>query len=166
MIAQVVAAEMMRSSPNPIVSRGASETACFVLKATELQRGYFLEPQTYGLRRDTAINELDDVRWDCSRPGWEGYQAAPVSEEAIENALRFLESLPGETGEPSVAAEPDGSISFEWHHDPYHTLSVSITSHAELYYAALLGQRVRHGSEPFFGEPPAELITLIREVAS
>ena len=103
---------------------------------------------------------------ECGSPNWDGYGAAPVIEETLRQGYRFLAALPLGTPAPSVGAEPDGHIVFEWYHSPRRTLSVSVSSEGELHYAALLGLSKAHGTEPFFGEVPQAILDLIRRVVS
>ena len=63
---------------------------------------------------------------------------------------------------PTVGAEPDGQISFEWHRSARRTLSVSIDPEGRLHYSALLGASKVHGEEPFFGEMPERIGEIIR----
>ena len=67
---------------------------------------------------------------------------------------------------PSVGAEPDGHITFEWHRGPERTLSVSVSPDAELHFAARIGSARDYGTRPFFGEVPHRIFELIQRVAT
>ena len=85
--------------------------------------------------RDIESNpdeELQTVWESCSTPDWDGYGALAVSQEALLNGRRFLESLPQELPTPSIGAEPDGALTLEWHYSDRRTLSVSVSSGEEL----------------------------------
>lgn len=99
------------------------------------------------------------------RPGWDGYDAEPVSQSTFAQACAFLNALPRDIVMPSVGAEPDGDLTFEWYVSPRRVLSVSIGQGEELHYAALLGKVSRQsGTEPFLGEVPPEIVRLIHRV--
>ncbi len=113
-----------------------------------------------------VFDELADVAQDCSASGWDGYDAAAVLPETIAEAKRFVQSLPPGLSPPSVGAEPDGHVTFEWHFSARRTLSISISPDGNLHYAALLGLSRRYGTEPFLGHLPVVLVQLIHEVRS
>jgi hypothetical protein len=110
--------------------------------------------------------QLYDVVEQCARPGWDGYDAEPVSQEAYANAYRFIEGLPLDFPMPSISAEPDGHITFEWYASPRRTLSVSISPDGEIHYAALLGATRSYGTEPFSGEIPRTILSWARRVTA
>jgi len=108
--------------------------------------------------------ELAETWQECSQPNWDGYGALPILRETYEHARRFLLALPPGTPSPSIGAEPDGHITFEWYMAPRRTLSVSITPDELLHFAALVGPAKSCGTEPFFGEVPATILDRIRDV--
>ena len=52
---------------------------------------------------------------ECSGNNWDGYRAAPITEQTYLQACAFLDALPLGTPAPSVGAEPDGHLTLEWH---------------------------------------------------
>lgn len=111
-------------------------------------------------------SDLESLMLDCSRPGWDGYGAEAVSDDAYRAAERFIRSLPIGTPQPEIGADPDGCVSFEWRKSARRTLLVSVSPGYALDYAALIGTAKVHGSEPFFGELPDAVKVLIRRVIS
>lgn len=134
--------------------RGASDAARYV--ARQEQEGYEWLRESYALGGGIlrSERELAEVAVECASPGWDGHGAAAVKRETILEGRRFLASLPLGMPAPSVGAEPDGQVTFEWRGAAQRVLSVSMSADAELHYAALTGARRRYGSEPFFGEFP------------
>src|SRR4051812_42803783 len=69
-----------------------------------------------------SLNEplwtLARVKQEASEPDWDGYGAAPVSDQTYERARVFLACLPVNVPTPDIAADPDGEISFEWSRSP------------------------------------------------
>lgn len=147
-------------------TRGASETARFVAEQLEQGIRRLLESHSLGLAARRTFEQLDVVADDCSAPGWDGYGALPVTPETVRQAIRFLEALPFGTPAPSIGAEPDGQVTFEWYRSPRRILSVSVSPEGEIHYSALLGSSKAYGTEPFFGEVPRVILQLIHRVGS
>jgi hypothetical protein len=51
-------------------------------------------------------------------PGWDGYDAEPVTNETVDTARRFRRLLPRALRAPDIAPGADGTIGFEWRHGP------------------------------------------------
>lgn len=111
-----------------------------------------------------VTDELSSVASGCGVPNWDGYGAAPVTEETYSHARSFLDALPFATPLPSVGAEPDGHITFEWYRSLRSLLSISVSAEGDLHYAALIGPAKAYGTEPFRGEVPHSVLDLIRRV--
>ena len=73
----------------------------------------------------------------------------PISEEVVETACRFVESLPFGIPSPTVAGEPDGHISCEWYKNSRRLLTVSIGLGGRLHRANLNGTEDPRGSGSF-----------------
>lgn len=149
-----------------LTTGGSSGAARFVAQQFEQGWRRLRDSNSLGAGVEAAFQELHGVAEECGLPNWDGYGAAPVNSETLRQAYRFLAALPLGTTAPSVGAEPDGQITFEWYHSVRRTLSVSISPEGELHYAALLGPSKAYGSEPFFGEVPQVILDLIRRVVS
>lgn len=112
----------------------------------------------------TLRMELESLMRDCAHAGWDGYGAEAVGADAYRAAERFIRALPVGIPQPELSADPDGCVTFEWRKSPRRTFLVSVRPGYALDYAALIGTAKTHGSEPFFGELPEMLKTLIRRV--
>ena len=99
----------------------------------------------------SLLDELNDLMLECRVAGWDGHGAAAVDLYAYTAAKRFIESLPAGFPLPSLSADPDGCVTFEWWKSPRRVLLVSVHPNFQLDYAALLGAAKHYGSEPFFG---------------
>lgn len=146
-------------------THGASEEARFIARESEEGRQRLREAYSLGLGADRAFEELFLVARECRVANWDGYGAPPIAPETFTYACRFLGSMPLGIPAPSVGAEPDGHVTFEWHRSPRRTLSVSISPEGDLHYAALFGPSKAYGTEPFFGEIPSRILDLIRQVS-
>lgn len=146
-----------------ILPRGVSPTAAYIDQVSRDNQQYFAHTARFS--KQSAIDELVTTWAECKTPNWDGYDAFPVKEETLNYAYAVIQALPLGFPLPSVGAEPDGHLTFEWYRDPHWTISVSISPEGVLYYAALLGNSDPRGSEPFLGEIPKRLLNLIQEVA-
>ena len=145
-----------------VFSGGLSETARYIDQQKQTARRQL--QNSYSLGQQASIDELVKVFAGCRSANWDGYNAAPVTEQTFQLAHQLLDALPLGTHAPSVGAEPDGHITLEWHRSPRHTLSVSVSPESELHYAAFLGSSKVYGTEPFFGEVPQQIMALIQRV--
>jgi hypothetical protein len=146
-------------------SRGASATAGYIAKQALERRQRWLNSYKFGEKLSVPRKELQQIFQDCNQPNWDGYEAMPISSETYELAYQFLDSLPLDTPTPSLGAEPDGQIAFEWYQSPRRTLSISMSGDGDLHYAALSGSSTHYGTEPFYGETPGTILDIIRRIS-
>lgn len=147
-----------------LASQGSGDTARFIAKQLQSGRHHLQDSQVIGLYGKGVLNDLFQTYKECLMPNWDGYGALPLSETTYQLAQQFIDALPLGTPPPSFGAEPDGHITFEWHHSVRRTLSVSVSPDGELHYAALLGASKAYGTEVFYGEAPKKIMDLIYEV--
>jgi hypothetical protein len=146
-------------------TRATSDAARHVADQIEIGRRRLKNSDILGL--GVVFNELFGVAEECKTPNWDGHGGRGVAEETYRFAYCFLEALPFGTPPPTVGAEPDGHLTFEWHRSPRRTLSVSISPEGDLHYAALLGPRDKdYGTKPFYGEIPMPILDLIARVTA
>lgn len=145
---------------------GSSDAAQYVVEQIAEGWAHLRKSNSLRPRMEEAIDELQSVAEECSSFGWDGYESAPVEQEAVRQAERFLKALPLGMVAPSIGAEPDGHITLEWYQSPRRILSVSINQEGDLHYAALLGYSKSYGTEPFFGEIPSSILKLVQRAVS
>ena len=145
-------------------SRGVSPSAQFVAERSGSTRRDFRSAVSFSPFHKTALDQLFDVSEECSKFGWDGFGALPVSHETYLSAYRLLESLPANIPSPSIGAEPDGHVTMEWYLSPRRTLSISLSPEGEIHYAALNGASKAYGSEPATGQLPNRLLDLVKQV--
>jgi len=148
----------------PLITPAASGAAHFIARESGQNWRRLNDSFSIGIGGSGVMDQLCGVYEQCAVPGWDGYDAAAISQEAYLTAYRLLEALPLGVPAPTVGAEPDGHLTFEWHRGARRTLSVSVSPDAELHYAALLGQSKVYGTEPFLGELPKTVLELIQRV--
>lgn len=135
------------------------------------------EPESSALDHNRAelFNELDKAGEEFRNENWDGYGAIPVSEETFRIARRFILAIPPYIPNPTLGAEPDGHITFEWYRSPRCTVSVSVSPEGDLHYAALreiprnlLGRPAAlsktYGTEVFSDEIPEVILGLISPI--
>lgn len=147
-------------------SRGASVTAGLIAKLAHDGRQKWLSSFTFGQKLSVSSKELHQLFQECRQTNWDSYGALPIAEETYVLAYQFLEALPLGTSAPSLGAEPDGHITFEWYQSPRRMLSISISPESDLHYAALLGGGTLYGTEPFYGEVPRTILDIIGRVSA
>lgn len=162
MIIEMAASTIL--SLGAVTTQGASDTARFVAEEAERGRRQLQNSISFGLGGKGVFDELYSVAERCLVRDWDGYGAAPVSADAYALASQFLRALPLGIAAPSVGAEPDGQLTFEWYRSPRRLLSISISPDGDLHYAALLGPNKAYGTEAFFGEVPRMILDLIHRV--
>jgi hypothetical protein len=145
---------------------GNSESAKFVFDHRWSIREELRKPEFYFYIFKQALPELAEIAKETSQSGWDGYNAQPVQEGTLRYAYAFLESMPNNIHAPSIGAEPDGHVTFEWHKSSRRTLSISVSPTGELHYAALFGPNKTYGTEIFYDEIPNNIVELIDRVYS
>ena len=154
------------TAPAGISTGGTSESARFVDQEAKKLRDQLLKSFSFGAIPDSVQNELQEVMEQCSSANWDGYMAEPVKWEALLDAFRFAQVIPLGLSAPSIGAEPDGDVTFEWHAGPRRTLSVSVDDRGNPHYSALLGPNRSYGTEAFVGFIPKRILDLIYQVAA
>ncbi len=110
--------------------------------------------------------ELGTLMVDCFRSGWDGHGAKAVGQHEYRAALRFIESLPPGFPPPTISADPDGCITFEWRVGARRMVLLSVHPDNRVDYAAVFGSSKTYGCEPFFGELPKVVSELVRRTCA
>lgn len=150
----------INAGPWTLPSQGRSSAARYASEEAEGGLNRLRNSVVYSM----PFEDVSQTYVDCNNVGWDGYNAQPVTAASRLFAMMLLRSLPLGVAPPEVSAEPDGELTLEWSRSPRRTLSVSISPKGELHYAALIGTSRNFGSEPFFGDIPTPIITLIHRV--
>lgn len=146
---------------------GASQIAANLSHFVREAARDLMQPVTWQLRRDRAIESLLEAYNRCSVQGWDGYDSLPLSDIAVTEACNFLEALPSWIPIPDVVPEPDGSVGLEWYAGKNRVFVVSVSGNNVVYYAGLIGKgNKKHGSIAFNESIPKDIIEGINEVLS
>jgi hypothetical protein len=143
-------------------TRGFSNAAIYLEDTTRRVKQRRQEAVTFS--RQSAYEALWEAWQPCKEPNWDGEGADAVEREAFQTAYLLIESLPSGIPSPTITAEPDGHLNFEWYKNPRRILSVSISPDGTLYWAALVGSEDPRGSCQFNGEFPKTLLYWIGRV--
>lgn len=114
--------------------------------------------------RTKLLTEITHVAKHCAAPHWDGSHADAVPPATVDAANRLIDSLPVDVPLPTVTAEPDGQLNFEWYREPRKLLSVSVSASGTLYWAALIGSEDPRGSIQFSDQFPKTLLYWISQV--
>jgi hypothetical protein len=145
-------------------TQGSSETAQFIEERTHFVRSELERPEFYYSIKKHVLPEVSEVISETSKGGWDGYDAQPLAKMVYYYAAAFLNSLPNSLRAPTVGAEPDGHLTFDWYHSPTRVLSISLSKDGLLHYAAIIGRNKAFGSEVFDGALPRRIVELVSEV--
>jgi len=141
-------------------SRGCSETYDRLAKKVLETIDDATRPVSLGWRRHLS-DQAKTLGHECSRQGWDGYEANPILPEAVSRALLLIELLPEGTEIPELVPDPVGEISFEW--SDRHDRILSVTPRkGVLVYAAILGHdHTQYGKAPVRDSWPAEIQSIL-----
>lgn len=119
----------------------------------------FKKSATFGLQEE-VLQSLKEIFEECSKEGWDGYDAFPITEEAYIEAERLIKILPTPffTPMPEITPEPNGDISLEWAKEKRQIFVVSVSGKNEITYAGLFGVNKTYGTEYFGDSLPSKLI--------
>jgi hypothetical protein len=159
----IVAGSQVSFSPET-KTKAESDAARVIDQASRDRMRELQKSETVGGVYSQFMAEFDSVVRECMVENWDGYGAMILTPSTMSAAWRFAQVIPLGICKPSVGAEPDGHITFEWHVSPEKTLSVSVDGLANLHYAVLLGPAQHYGTESFVGVVPALLLELIYQV--
>src|SRR5437016_10231361 len=65
-----------------------------------------------------AAAALEAACTEAATDNWDGYGAQAVSYGVKLRAQEFLDALPAGVPRPTIAADPDGEVAFEWYVGP------------------------------------------------
>ena len=124
------------------------------------------QPITSGGWKRLLVSEAFGIYIECSEPGWDGYDASPLSPDSFLHASTFIELIPVWAPRPDLVPSPDGWISFEWRSLMNRILSVTLENRVLIYAAALGPQNLHYGSvslEEYRERLPPQIAELLSE---
>lgn len=83
-------------------------------------------------------DEILDAGIACSREGWDGENAVPISAGAVGRALNLIYLAPDTIHPPEVVPSADGEIAFEWRKGRERMIAL-VPHDDDVIFAAILG---------------------------
>lgn len=137
-----------RAGPTmPSRSTAWSEYATRLTAIQEEIRRHLLDSFTVRQSAEVTLAELDEVRRETAREGWNGYGARPLDLGAYHYARLFIQAIPPSAPAPEVSGDPDGEVAFDWIFGPRMALTVSISGTGRCSFAWMRGRRTYSGTE-------------------
>ncbi len=121
------------------------------------------EPISLGGWKNILINEAIEIKNDYAEVGWDGYEASPISEEAIQRAIILITVLPDGAPCPELVPSVEGEIAYEWNIGSSQVLSVTPSPHLVVWAASLGPNHTQCGKMPFnnFDPWPSEFLLIL-----
>ena len=93
--------------------------------------------------------------------GWDGYDAQPIAERAVDIARYLIDLMPETMPYPEIVPSPNGEIAFEWDRGENYLFSIR-THGGLLVYAGIFGaDRKQYGQEPIDQGLPQSIATIL-----
>lgn len=147
-----------------IISWGFSDTANILKQLNDELCDRLRLSFSLGFQPVEIYNDLYGLAVECSVEGWDGGTAKPITKAVFDQGFLFLQSLPLGIATPTVGADPDGDITFEWYHSASRVLTISVDPGGSMHYAAIIGLRKAYGTESLAAGIPSHITDLIRQV--
>lgn len=117
--------------------------------------------------KELIRDEILDVGITCSKEGWDGEEAAPISTDAVDRALNLIYLAPDPICPPEVVPSADGEIAFEWRRGRDRILSL-VPHRNDIIFSAILSlpNNRENGCKPQKNGWPARVTELLLEYFS
>lgn len=115
-------------------------------------------PAVHRQSRRVLLANLDELYERCSQPGWDGYDAMPITEDAYEEARELITLLPTICPPPDVTSDPAGHVSFEWYKSPRQVFVISVNGTKVMTYAGFFGSAKISRAEPYHKSLPKSIV--------
>ena len=144
------------------LGQGLGETSRDLRDAIQRFHAHANEPLSLGWKRN-LLDQAQEFGDSCSQAGWDGYDASPISSEAVARALLLIDLIPEWAPPPELAPSPEGEISFEWYSGRNKILSVTPQKGLLVYAASLGTDHTRYGKVPVLDSWPSDILSILSE---
>lgn len=103
---------------------------------------------------------VEDCVEKCSRVGWDGDDASPISEPSKKTAELFIDLIPENVDIPDIEPENTGNLSFDWNQGKNRILSISVFP-GKAVFAGILGSEKLHGEVVIQDEMPEQIDSIL-----
>ena len=155
----------MVPAPNTL-EKGVGEYSNQLLETEKEVSFHASQPISSGGWKQLLVSEAFEIYIERSEPGWDGYDASPLSKESFLQARSFIDMIPVWAPRPDLVPSPDGWFSFEWRSFPNRILSVTPENGVLIYAAALGPQHVHYGRvslEEYREKLPSNITRILSE---
>ncbi len=128
-------------------------TAVFKTKPQIVKNIQETPPSIFLDWRARLKEEVRELSSECSREGWDGEDALPISEYGLKAAEHFVDLLPEGIEPPFVTPENTGDIAFDWDLGKKMTFAVIVSGDYAI-YAGICGIDRRSGKIRVYDELP------------
>lgn len=104
---------------------------------------------TNSQNRVMLYESLNEILLECSKEGWDGYNALPIEHSVALQVKQIINLIPYNLQLPELTPQADGEISFAWYRSRYHQFIFTIGKSWKIHYAGLLGNRRISGVKQF-----------------
>jgi hypothetical protein len=122
---------------------GVSSASKQVVECVLQVRNHASETISFGWRNALA-QQLIELQSRNSEPGWDGYDALPITKQTMMAGISFLMKLPDCVSIPDLVPETTGEVEFFWEKDDGKQFSISIGV-SSLVFAGIIGSKKFHG---------------------
>lgn len=152
----------VRTFPLQFIEPGRSQESEDLRRVLSWAHDHANEPLSLGWKR-RLYDRTMEIGDRHSQAGWDGYDAEPITREAVVRTLNLLHLLPESISPPDLVPSPEGEISLEWH--DVHKRIVSVTPRPNLIiWAALTSdQHSQYGKAPLSDGWPSSLLDLLSQ---
>ena len=123
-------------------------------------------PAVHRQLRRALLANLDELYERCSQPGWDGYDAMPITMDTYNEARELITLLPTQCPPPDVMPDPSGHVSFEWYKSLRRVLVVGVIGTKVMTYAGLVGSGKMSGADPYDKSLPKSIVDSLAQLYS
>jgi len=106
-------------------------------------------------------DRVEEFAEQCSKEGWDGEDAFPISQAAKQTAKLLI---PENAEIPDVEPENTGTFSFDWNRGKNRILSISVFP-GKAVFACILGSEKLHGEVVLQDQMPEKLNSLLKKLS-
>lgn len=115
------------------------------------------------LNKSKLKREVMEIYQECADIEWVGCGEDPITQSNYQVAADFVDVMPKDIHTPTLCADSDGCISFEWYKSTKNVLSVTV-SIDWVFYASYVDEESDYGKFPREDGFPEVLIPMIKSI--
>lgn len=152
----------VRTLPLQPIEPGLSQESMKLRSVLSWAHDHANEPLSLGWKR-LLYDQAMVVGKRSSEAGWDGYDAEPITREAVVRTLQLLYLLPESISPPDLIPSPEGEISLEWNDVRKRIISVTPRPDLIIWAAMTSDQHSQYGKAPLSDGWPDSLLDLLSQ---